>query len=53
MQRYLFSQWLCALNYTKELVDSSLRGVSVHWQVLQEKGIHIWDGNASREYLDG
>ncbi|KAL3012646.1 hypothetical protein AAZX31_06G010300 [Glycine max] len=22
-------------------------------QVLQEKGIHIWDGNASREYLDG
>lgn len=24
-----------------------------HWQVLQEKGIHIWDGNASRDYLDG
>lgn len=22
-------------------------------KVLQEKGIHIWDGNASREYLDG
>ncbi|CAL0333475.1 unnamed protein product [Lupinus luteus] len=22
------------------------------YQVLQEKGIHIWDGNASREYLD-
>ncbi|KAJ8763448.1 hypothetical protein K2173_002331 [Erythroxylum novogranatense] len=21
-------------------------------QVLQEKGIHIWDGNASRDYLD-
>lgn len=21
-------------------------------QVLQEKAIHIWDGNASREYLD-
>jgi dihydrofolate reductase/thymidylate synthase len=21
-------------------------------QVLQEKGIHIWDGNASRSYLD-
>ncbi len=19
---------------------------------LQEKGVHIWDGNASREYLD-
>jgi dihydrofolate reductase/thymidylate synthase len=25
----------------------------IHGQVLQEKGIHIWDGNASREYLDG
>lgn len=23
-----------------------------HWQVLQEKDIHIWDGNASRDYLD-
>jgi len=23
-----------------------------HEQVLQEKGIHIWDGNASRDYLD-
>ncbi|KAM6599048.1 hypothetical protein CsatA_018657 [Cannabis sativa] len=22
-------------------------------KVLQEKGIHIWDGNASRDYLDG
>lgn len=21
-------------------------------QVLQDKGIHIWDGNGSREYLD-
>jgi hypothetical protein len=21
-------------------------------QVLQEKGIHIWDDNASREFLD-
>lgn len=21
-------------------------------QALQERGIHIWDGNASRDYLD-
>uniref|UniRef100_A0A1J3DRZ4 Bifunctional dihydrofolate reductase-thymidylate synthase n=1 Tax=Noccaea caerulescens TaxID=107243 RepID=A0A1J3DRZ4_NOCCA len=26
---------------------------STNAKVLQEKGIHIWDGNASREYLDG
>ncbi|KAK7251569.1 hypothetical protein RIF29_34882 [Crotalaria pallida] len=25
---------------------------STNAKVLQEKGIHIWDGNASREYLD-
>lgn len=25
---------------------------STNAQVLQEKGIHIWDGNASRDYLD-
>ncbi|KAL0872594.1 hypothetical protein Bca101_022299 [Brassica carinata] len=26
---------------------------STNAKLLQEKGIHIWDGNASREYLDG
>uniref|UniRef100_A0A2P2LQC3 Uncharacterized protein MANES_11G084400 n=1 Tax=Rhizophora mucronata TaxID=61149 RepID=A0A2P2LQC3_RHIMU len=26
---------------------------STNAKVLQEKGIHIWDGNASRDYLDG
>ncbi|KDP41765.1 hypothetical protein JCGZ_26783 [Jatropha curcas] len=26
---------------------------STNCKVLQEKGIHIWDGNASRDYLDG
>ncbi|CAN8327562.1 unnamed protein product [Cochlearia groenlandica] len=26
---------------------------STNAKVLQEKGIHIWDGNASRAYLDG
>uniref|UniRef100_A0A1J3H9U5 Bifunctional dihydrofolate reductase-thymidylate synthase n=1 Tax=Noccaea caerulescens TaxID=107243 RepID=A0A1J3H9U5_NOCCA len=26
---------------------------STNAKVLQEKGIHIWDGNASRPYLDG
>ncbi|XP_047168684.1 bifunctional dihydrofolate reductase-thymidylate synthase isoform X2 [Vigna umbellata] len=26
---------------------------STNAKVLQEKNIHIWDGNASREYLDG
>ncbi|VVB10358.1 unnamed protein product [Arabis nemorensis] len=26
---------------------------STNANVLQEKGIHIWDGNASRTYLDG
>ncbi|KAL1192293.1 Bifunctional dihydrofolate reductase-thymidylate synthase 1 [Cardamine amara subsp. amara] len=26
---------------------------STNAKVLQDKGIHIWDGNASREYLDG
>ncbi|KAH0934772.1 hypothetical protein HID58_011889 [Brassica napus] len=26
---------------------------STNAKVLQGKGIHIWDGNASREYLDG
>lgn len=26
--------------------------ITLYWQVLQEKDIHIWDGNASREYLD-
>ncbi|KAG6406438.1 hypothetical protein SASPL_134040 [Salvia splendens] len=25
---------------------------STNAKILQEKGIHIWDGNASREYLD-
>jgi dihydrofolate reductase/thymidylate synthase len=25
---------------------------STNAKVLQEKGIHIWDGNASRSYLD-
>ncbi|KAF3435732.1 hypothetical protein FNV43_RR22824 [Rhamnella rubrinervis] len=26
---------------------------STNAKVLQEKGIHIWDGNASRDFLDG
>ncbi|XP_010066132.2 bifunctional dihydrofolate reductase-thymidylate synthase [Eucalyptus grandis] len=26
---------------------------STNAKILQEKGIHIWDGNASRDYLDG
>ncbi|TVU31887.1 hypothetical protein EJB05_23592 [Eragrostis curvula] len=43
-------QWL---NKCKDYIHS--HKVDAFWyftQVLQEKGIHIWDGNASREYLD-
>ncbi len=25
---------------------------ALHYRAVQEKGVHIWDGNGSREYLD-
>jgi dihydrofolate reductase/thymidylate synthase len=41
--------------YWKGVVEELLWfiGGQTNAGLLQDKGVHIWDGNASREFLDG
>ncbi|CAD6257100.1 unnamed protein product [Miscanthus lutarioriparius] len=48
------SKFGCQRVFWRGVVEELLWFISgsTNAKVLQEKGIHIWDGNASREYLD-
>ncbi|KAF4361890.1 hypothetical protein G4B88_009262 [Cannabis sativa] len=50
-----FSKFGCQKVFWRGVVEELLWFISgsTSAKVLQEKGIHIWDGNASRDYLDG
>jgi len=62
LRRKFFGGQICSLIETKLQLTNSSRGVaeellwfvkgSTDGQELSDKGIHIWDGNGSREFLD-
>ncbi|ESQ53663.1 hypothetical protein EUTSA_v10024973mg [Eutrema salsugineum] len=49
------SKFGCQRVFWRGVVEELLWFISgsTNAKVLQEKGVHIWDGNASRAYLDG